>query len=76
MKMSKAKLKFAENYFDIVEIRKNPGNLTEYIAMLYGHDGKSYMLCCENDTVLSSGELEHLVLKLKEVGFRRAKIYF
>lgn len=76
MKMSEAKLQFEANYFDFVEIRKNPGDLTHYIAMLYGRDGKSYMLCYENDTVLSSMELEHMVLMLKEVGFRRAKIYF
>ena len=34
------------------------------------------MLCYENDTVLCSRELEHLVLMLKEVGFGKAKIYF
>ena len=50
--------------------------LTEYIVLLYGYDGKSFMLAYENDTVLSSPELEHLVLTLKEVGFKKARIYF
>ena len=76
MKMSKAKTKFEANYFDYVEIRKNPGDIREYIALLYGQDGKSFMLCYENDSVLSSLELEHLILMLKQVGFRKAKIYF
>ena len=76
MKLSDAKVKFVDNYFGFVEIRKNPGNISEYIALLYGRDGKSYMLCYENDAVLSSKELEHLVLMLKGVGFRRAKLYF
>ena len=76
MKITKARVKFQANYFGFAEIRKNPGNISEYIAMLYSRDGKSYMLCHENDTVLSSRELEQLVLMLKEVGFRKAKIYF
>jgi hypothetical protein len=76
MKLSDAKVKFEEGYFGSVEIRKNPGNINECIALLYGRDGKSYMLCYENDTVQSSKELEHLVLMLKEVGFSKAKIYF
>lgn len=70
------KEKFEANYFGFVEIRKNPGNISEYIALLYGQDGKSYMLCYESGTVISSRELEHLILMLKEVGFRKAKIYF
>lgn len=76
MKLSDAKVNFESDYFGFAEIRKNPGDISEYIALLYGRDGKSYMLCYENDTVLSSKELEHLVLMLKEVGFRKAKIYF
>ncbi|MCB1729411.1 MAG: hypothetical protein KDI21_02930 [Halieaceae bacterium] len=69
-------MKFEADYFDFVEIRKNPGNISEYIALLYGRDGKSYMLCNEEDVVVSSRELEHLVLMLKGVGIRKAKIYF
>tara|TARA_R110001599_G_scaffold337686_1_gene556183 strand:- start:1430 stop:1660 length:231 start_codon:yes stop_codon:yes gene_type:complete len=76
MKISEAKEKFETNYFSLVEIRKNPANISEYIALLFGQDGKSFMLCYENDTVLCSRELEHLILMLKEVGFSRAKIYF
>jgi hypothetical protein len=76
MKLSAAKTKFEASYFDRVEIRKSPGDIREYIALLYARDGKSFMLCYENDAVISSGELEHLVLMLKQVGFRKAKIYF
>jgi hypothetical protein len=76
MKMSEAKTRFETNYFSNVEIRKNPSNISEYIAWLRGGDGKSFMLCYENDSVISSKELEHLVLMLREVGFRKAKIYF
>lgn len=76
MKMSEAKEKFEANYFSFVELRRNPGNISEYIALLYSEDGKSFMLCYENDEVLCAKELEHLILMLKEVGFSRAKIYF
>lgn len=76
MKLSDAKLNFEAGYFDLVEIRKSPGNISEYIALLYGRDGKSYMLCNEQDVVVSSRQLEHLVMMLKEVGIRKAKIYF
>ena len=76
MKLSEARVKYEEKYFDLVEIRKNPGNINEYIALLYGPDGKSFMLCYENDKVLSSKELEHLILMLKQVGFSKAKIFF
>lgn len=74
--MSEAKTKVEENYFVYVEIRKNPGNIKEYIALLYGQDGKSFMLCDENDSVHSLRELEYLILKLKQTGFTKAKIYF
>ena len=76
MKLSDAKVKFEEGYFGSVEIRKNPGNISEYIALLYGRDGKLFMLCYDNDTVLSSKALERLILMLKEVGFRKAEIHF
>jgi|PlaIllAssembly_1097288.scaffolds.fasta_scaffold3159330_1 hypothetical protein len=76
MKLLDAKKALKENGFDFVEIRKNPGMINEYIVLLYGYDGKSYMLAYENDSIISSPELEHLILMLKEVGFRKARIYF
>jgi 3-isopropylmalate dehydratase small subunit len=76
MKLSDARKALKENIFDFVEIRKNPGMLSEYIVLLHGYDGKSFMLAYENDSVISSRELEHLILMLKEVGFRKARIYF
>ena len=76
MKLSEAKKALKENFIDFVEIRKNPGMTNEYIVLLYGFDGKSYMLAYENDSIISSRELEHLILMLKEVGFRKARIYF
>jgi len=76
MKLSEAKTKFEDDYLGYAEIRNNPAKLTEYISLLHGRDGKSFMLCYENNSVISSQELEHLVLMLKQVGFRKAKIYF
>jgi hypothetical protein len=76
MKLSDARKALKENVFDFVEIRKNPGMISEYIVLLYGYDGKSFMLAYENDSVISSPELEHLILMLKEIGFRKARIYF
>lgn len=76
MKISDAKLALKENFFDFIEIRKNPGMVSEYIVLLYGYDGKSFMLAYENDSVLTSPDLEQLVLILKEIGFRKARIYF
>jgi hypothetical protein len=76
MKLSEAKLKCAANYFEFVEIRRNPAAMTEFIAWLYARDGKSFMLCSDNDSVLSARDLELLVSTLKEAGFREAKIYF
>lgn len=76
MKLSEVRELLAANYFDFVEIRRNPGNISEHIALLYGEDGKSCMLCDNAGTVISSGQLDHLVLMLKEAGFKKAKIYF
>ena len=76
MKLSEAKKALKQNFFDFVEIRKNPATINEYIVLLYGNDGKSFMLAYENDSVLSSPELEHLILMLKEIGFKKARIYF
>jgi hypothetical protein len=74
MKLSEIRKKSEEDYFDYVEIRKNPGNIAEYISLLYGQDGKSCMLCNEDGTVVSSGELEDLISILKEVGQRKGKL--
>ena len=76
MKLSEAKIKFEESYFNRAEIRKNPGNMSEYIVWLYSRDGKSFMLCYENSSAISSHELDQLIPMLREVGFRRAKVYF
>ena len=76
MKISDAKMELKKNGFNLVEIRKNPSNMQEYIAILYTHDGKSFMLAYENNTVLSSPDLEHVVMMLKDIGFKKAKIYF
>jgi hypothetical protein len=76
VKISEAKLRFEEKYFNYAEIRKNPGNISEYVVWLYSRDGKSFMLCYENSSAVSSHELDHLVPLLREVGFRRAKVYF
>ena len=76
MKLSAAQSKFADNYFSYAEIRKNPAEISEYIGLLYGRDGKSFMLCHESDTVVSSKEVNHLVQKLKQIGFKKAEIYF
>jgi hypothetical protein len=76
MKLSEARKALKDHFFDFIEIRKNPATINEYIVLLYGYDGKSFMLAYENDSVISSRELEHLILMLKEVGFRKARIYF
>jgi len=76
MKISEAKRELKNSFFNFVEIRKNPGNISEYIVLLYGHNGKSFMLAYENNSVLSSPQLEHIVLTLKEIGFKKARIYF
>lgn len=76
MKLSEVGLKAAAHYFEFVEIRRNPAEISEFIAWLYGKDGKSFMLCDEDDSVLSSQEIDLLVSTLKVAGFKKAKIYF
>ncbi|MEZ5573501.1 MAG: hypothetical protein R3E64_16000 [Halioglobus sp.] len=76
MKISKAKVELQNQAFSLLEIRKNPSRIEEYIVILYKHDGKSSILAYENNTALSSPDLEHIILMLKEIGFRKAKIYF
>lgn len=76
MKISEAKSNFESNYFSHAEIRKNPSEVNEHIILLHTTDGKSFMLCYENGAILHSKELDHLILMLKQVGFKKAKIYF
>ena len=76
MKLSEARVKAGANYFDFVEIRRNPAKISEFIVWLYGKNGKSFMLCSGDDSALSSPEVDFLVAKLKEAGFKQAKIYF
>ncbi|CAA0126230.1 Uncharacterised protein [Halioglobus japonicus] len=76
MKISEARKVQSDDGFNLVEIRRNPSNTEEYIAILYRHNGKSFMLAYENDTVLSSPDLEHITLMLKDIGLKKAKVYF
>ena len=76
MKSSEAKMKFEANYLDFVEITRNPAAITEFIPWLYAKDEKSFILCYDNDSVLSSREIGILISRLKVAGFRKAKIYF
>ena len=76
MKISEAKRKLNLDYFDFVEIRKTPGKLNEYFVSLYSHDGKSFFLSREDDSVLSSNKIDEIISVLQEIGFKKAKIYF
>jgi len=76
MKLSEATVKAGEHYFELVEIRRNPAEISEFITWLYGCDGKSFMLCTEDDSVLSARSIDLLVSTLKKAGFKKAKIYF
>ncbi len=75
MKLSEAKVKFEEHYFDSVEIRVSPGNMDNYFAMLYGRDGKLFMLCNEDESVVSLEDIGQLVVMLKELGCKELKLY-
>lgn len=44
MKMSDAKQAHKNNFFDFVEIRKNPADVSQYIVLMYGVNGRSFML--------------------------------
>ena len=76
MKLSAIKTECANDYFTLIEIRKSPGNSNEYIGLLYGRDGKSFMLCDEDESVISKQDLGDIVNLLKEAGFKNATIYF
>ncbi len=75
MKISAAKKVQSDDGFSLVEIRRNPSGTGEFIVILYRHDGKSFMLAYENDTVLSTPDLEHITLMLKDIGLKKAEIY-
>lgn len=76
MKFSDAKAALQNDGFSLVEIRKNPSHVQEYIVLLYRRDGKSFMLAEEDDSVVSSPDLNFFALLLKDLGFKSAKVYF
>ena len=55
MKLSEAKKALKENFFDFVEIRKNPATLNEHIILLYGYDGKSFTCFTTKDGLINQG---------------------
>ena len=76
MRISDAKIMHADGGFSLLEIRKNPSNIAQYIVLLHKHDGKSFMLANEDNTVLASPDLGHIVSILKDIGFKQAGLFF
>lgn len=76
MKISDAKAVQRDGGFRLLEIRKNPSNTAEYIVLLHMHDGKSFILAQEDNTVLASTDLGQIVLILKDIGFKKAGLFF
>ena len=76
MRISDAKIVQKNDGFSLLEIRKNPSNTAQYIVLLHKHDGKSFMLANEDNTVLASPDLGHIVSILKDIGFKQAGLFF
>ncbi len=76
MKISQAKKKSDSDYFDFIEIKKTPGMANEYFVSLYSHDGKSFFLSREDDSVLSSDKIDEIISVLQKIGFKKAMLYF
>jgi hypothetical protein len=76
MRISDAKIVHEDGGFSLLEIRKNPSNTAQYIVLLHKHDGKSFILANEDNTVLASPDLGHIVAVLKDIGFKKAGLFF
>ena len=76
MKISKVKEMLLSGEFFNVEIMRNPVELAEWIIWIRDTAGKSYMLCADDDLLITSTDTKQYFMLLQSIGLKQATVIF
>ena len=76
MKISKVKEMLLSGESFNVEIMRNPTELSEWIIWIRDTAGKSYMLCTDDELLITSTDTNQYFVLLQSIGLKQATVIF
>lgn len=70
MKLSSVKSKLAEKQDLIIDVMRNPSDLSEWVIWVRKQSGKSHLVVNDNDSVIRSADANTILLLLKNLGVK------
>lgn len=74
MKTSEVREKILANETVVIEIMRNPGELSEWVVWIRENDGKSFLLLNEFDVAIATNDANQVLLLLRTLGVKHATI--
>jgi hypothetical protein len=74
MKLSEVKEKIFANETIVIEIMRNPAELSEWVIWIREENGKSFLLMNDFDVVISTTDANQALLLLRSLGIKQAHI--
>ena len=76
MNVSAAKNKLLSGEQLIIEVMRNPSDLSEWVSWVRESSGKSFLLSGDDGVLLKSTDTTEIFHMLKGLGFRQATVIF
>ena len=76
MNVSTAKNKLLSGEHLVIEVMRNPSDLSEWVAWVRESSGKSFLLSADDGTLMKSSDTTEIFHTLKGLGFRQATVIF
>lgn len=74
MKISEIKERILTDDTIIIEMMRNPAELSEWVIWIRESSGKSFLLMNEFDVVITTTDANQVLLLLRSLGIKRANI--
>lgn len=74
MKISEVKKILATSETIVIEMMRNPADLSEWTIWIRDSDGKSFLLTNEFDVVITTTDSNHALLLLRDLGIKQATV--
>ncbi|MFT5718125.1 MAG: hypothetical protein ACI9T7_002330 [Oleiphilaceae bacterium] len=76
MKIEKLKAEISSGNIDVIRLRRNPDNLSNWFCSIKTTDHNMHILVDNDEQTIISGNLDMLALELKQTGVKEAEIIF
>lgn len=70
MKLSSVKARLAEKQDLIVDVMRNPSNLSEWVIWIRKQSGKSHLVVNDDDSIIRSEDANIILSLLKDMGVK------